>query len=513
MFPRSDHGANVASLAVGLTLGGDPPATQRISGVTGCFVTRVVYYLLAISQMAHPSHATTIIAGGDVVTMNDTRQVLLGGAVAFSDGIIVASGATGALRASYPGAKLIDATDCVVTPGMVNAHHHLTGDPLVRSCIPDLLAPGASVFEWAVPIHGEHTGDDDEMSATLATIECAQNGVTCVIEAGTVAHPDRVAKAIESVGVRGTVGTWGWDIQEGPFAGTAREVLDRQRAVVEAFPRGGLVEGWVTLVGHDLASDELLVGAADLARSLRTGMTMHLSPTSADPDNYLARTGRRPVTHLSELGVLGPNLLLAHAVWLDDEEIDLVLSSRTAIAYCPWAYLRLGQGVTRAGRHAEIVERGGRVALGCDAANASDVADILRAAALAAGIARDARLQPERFGAHQAFEMATIAGAEAIGMGDRIGSLEVGKQADIVVHEATDWGWSPRGDVGLQLVWGTDGRSVRDVFVNGNPVIRDRRCVTVDAPALRLAAREQQRSLLDRAGITIPHLWPHVDAR
>ena len=454
-----------------------------------------------------------IIAGGDVVTMNDTREVLLGGSVVVTDGLIVAVGSTRALRAEHPDATVIDATECVVTPGMINAHQHLTGDPLVRSCIPDLLAPGASIFEWAVPIHAQHTADDDELSATLCAIECAQNGVTTVVEAGTVAHPDRVAKAMQAVGIRGTVGTWGWDIEEGPFVGTATEVLHRQRAVVEAFPPGRLVEGWVTLVGHDLASDELLAGAAELARTMGTGMTMHLSPTSSDPVNYLARTGRRPVTHLHHLGVLGPNLLLAHGVWLDDEEIDLVLSTRTAIAYCPWAYLRLGQGVTRVGRHAEIVERGGRVALGCDASNAGDVADILRAAALAAGIARDARLEPQRFGAHHAFEMATIAGAEALGMADRIGSLTIGKQADIVVHQANDWGWMPRGDVGLQLVWGTDGRTVRDVFIAGQPVIRDGRCVTVDAAALRTEACERQRSLLDRAGITIPHVWPQIDAR
>jgi 5-methylthioadenosine/S-adenosylhomocysteine deaminase len=238
-----------------------------------------------------------------------------------------------------------------------------------------------------------------------------------------------------------------------------------------------------------------------------------MTPTSSDPERYLERTGRRPIAHLNDLGVLGPSLLLAHGVWLDDEEIDLILSSRTAIAYCPWAYLRLGQGVTRVGRHAEIVERGGRVALGCDASNAGDTADILRAAALAAGIARDGRLDPERFGAHQAFELATIAGAEAIGMADRIGSLEVGKQADIVIHQATDWGWMPRGDVGLQLVWGTDGRSVRDVLIAGDQVIRDGQCVTVDAPALRREAQLHQRSLLDRAGITVPHVWPHIDAR
>jgi 5-methylthioadenosine/S-adenosylhomocysteine deaminase len=453
-----------------------------------------------------------IIAGGDVVTMNGTRDVLVGGAVVVRDDVIVAVGSTGEVRAAYPEATVIDAADCVVTPGMVNAHQHLTGDPLVRSCIPDLLPSGAAIFEWAVPIHAAHTPDDDEVSATLCAVESLLNGVTTVVEAGTVANPDRVAKAMQTVGIRGTIGTWGWDIEAGPFVGTVDEVLARQRAVVESYPAGGLVEGWVTLVGHDLASDELLAGAADLARALGTNMTMHLSPTSSDPERYLERSGRRPVTHLDHLGVLGPHLLLAHGVWLDDEEIDLVLSSRTAIAYCPWAYLRLGQGVTRMGRHAEIIERGGRVALGCDAANAGDSADILRTAALAAGLARDVRLEPERFGAHQAFELTTIAGAEAIGMADRIGSLEVGKQADIVIHSAVGGSWSPRGDVAMQLVWGADGRSVRDVFVAGRHVIDGGRCTTIDTASLWSVAAERQQSLLERAGIVVPHIWPHIDA-
>ena len=160
-----------------------------------------------------------------------------------------------------------------------------------------------------------------------------------------------------------------------------------------------------------------------------------------------------------------------------------------------------------------MVERGGRVALGCDASNAGDVADILRAAALAAAIARDTRVDPTRFGAHEAFELATIAGAEAVGMADRIGSLEAGKQADIVIHRTDGWGWSPRGDVGLQLVWGTDGRSVRDVFVAGRQVIRDGVCTTVDVSALHAEAATMQQSLLDRAGIVVPHRWPQRDAR
>lgn len=454
-----------------------------------------------------------IIANGDVVTMNPTRDVLVGGSVLVDGTTIAAVGSTSALRAAHPNATVVDATGCVVTPGMINAHQHLTGDPLVRSCIPDLLPPGVSIFGWSVSLHGAHTPEDDEMTALLCAIESVQNGVTTVVEAGTVAHPDRVVAGMKAVGIRGTIGTWGWDIEVGPFVGTVDEVLDRQRAVVTKYPKGGLVEGWVTLVGHDLASDALLVGASDLAKAASTNMTMHLSPTSSDPERYLERTGRRPVVHLDHLGILGPHLLLAHGVWFDESEIELVLSSRTAIAYCPWAYLRLGQGVTRAGRHADIVERGGRVALGCDASNAGDVADILRAAAAAAGIARDTRIDPTRFGAHEAFEMATIAGAEAIGMSDRIGSLEPGKQADVVIHKASGWGWAPRGDVGLQLVWGTDGRSVRDVFVAGRPVVRDGRCVTVDAESLWQEAGAMQQSLLDRAGIVVPHRWPQIDAR
>jgi 5-methylthioadenosine/S-adenosylhomocysteine deaminase len=453
-----------------------------------------------------------ILVHGDVVTMNASRDVLLGGAVVFDDDGILAVGRTSALLAEHPDAVVHDASDCVVTPGMVNAHQHFTGDPLVRSCIPDLLPPGASIFEWSVPLHGEHTGDDDELSSTLCAVESLRNGVTTVIEAGTVAHPERVAAGMVAAGVRGTIGTWGWDIEVGPFTAPCDEVLDRQRAVVECFPAGGLVEGWVTLVGHDLASDELLAGASNLARELGTAMTMHLSPTSSDPERYLERTGRRPVVHLDALGALGPHLLLAHGVWLDDDEIDLVLSSRTAIAYCPWAYLRLGQGVTRMGRHAEIVERGGRVALGCDASNAGDVNDILRTAAVAAGIARDGRIDPERFGAHQAFELATIAGARAVGMGDRVGSLEPGKQADIVVHRAIGGGWSPRGDVGLQLVWGTDGRSVTDVWVAGTQVIAAGHSTQVDEETLYAEAAKAQQSLLARTGIEVPHVWPHIES-
>lgn len=461
---------------------------------------------------------TTIVAGGDVATMNPTRDVLAGGAVVIDGSTIAAVGSTAQLRAAYPDADVVDASGCVVTPGMIDAHQHLTGDGLMRCCIPDLLDSQSAIFQWSVPLHSNHDGDDDEISATLSAVEALTNGVTTVVEAGTVAHPERVVDGMRRAGIRGTIGTWGWDVPDVPWGGTVDEVLDRQRAVVEKFPRRvdgeePLVHGWVTLVGHDLASDELFAGAADLARALGTSMTMHLSPHQGDPRSYLERTGKRPAVHLHDLGVLGEHLLLGHGVWLDDTEIDLVLGTRTAIAYCPWAYLRLAQGVAANGRHFEMYDQGGRIALGCDAVNAGDTIDILRTAALAAGLARDRTLDGQRFGAHQAFELATIAGAAAIGMDDRIGSLEVGKQADLVIHRTDLPAWTPRGDIAQTLVWGTDGRSVRDVFVAGQQVIADGRHTRIDHTELAALAAERQAALLAKAEITLPQRWPVIDAR
>ena len=228
---------------------------------------------------------TTIVAGGDVVTMNPARDVLAGGSLVIDGDTIIAVGATTELRSQYPDADLFDASGCVVTPGMIDAHQHLTGDGLMRCCIPDLLDSQAAIFEWSVPLHSNHDGDDDEISATLSAVEALTNGITTVVEAGTVAHPERVVDGMLRTGIRGTIGTWGWDVDGVPFGGRVDEVLDRQRAVIERFPRGGMVEGWVTLVGHDLATDALFAGAAELARTAGTSMTSVASSAIATAGN------------------------------------------------------------------------------------------------------------------------------------------------------------------------------------------------------------------------------------
>ncbi len=422
--------------------------------------------------------------------MDAARTVVSGGAVAVAGTTIVAIDSFEVLRTLHPHARVIGDADSLVTPGYVNGHQHLTGDRLVHSCIPDAIDSQDAIYNWAVPVHGAHTADDDELSATLAALEALTNGITCTIEAGTVAHPLRVAAAVRRIGMRARIGQWGWDIDDAPFAAPAAEVLARQAELLDVLPNDGLVEFGVTLVGHNLMSDELVVGSSDLARSRNAGLTFHMSPHGGDATSYLERTGRRPLVHLDELGVLGPHVLVAHAVHLDDDEIRRVLQTRTAVASCPWAYLRLAQGFVTAGRHGEMYTRGARMALGCDSENAGDAVDILRAASLFVGIARDRTMDPFGLTAHDGLALATIRGAEAVGKGDLIGSLEIGKQADVVVHDTSGPQFLPRStDPALELVWATDGRSVSDVVVAGRQVVRDGRCITVDIDALRAEAR------------------------
>jgi len=454
------------------------------------------------------SEAESKIVRGTVVTMDADRRIIDNGAVLIGENQIIAVGGFAEVRAASPQATIAGSELDLVVPGYLNAHQHLTGDRLIQSSIPDDLPPGEAIFSWVLPIHAEHTPDDDELAATLTMAEALSNGITNVYEAGTVAYPDRVAAAAERVGCRLTLGTWGWDVDEGPYAGPVDEVLDRQRSMLD-LATGPLVSKWVSLVGHDLMSDELVVGAAELARSRGVGLTFHLSPTTSDAESYLARTGRRPFVHMAELGVLGPEVAIAHGVHIDEAEIGAILDTRTTIVSCPWAYLRLGQGVSSDFRHLDLWKASGRLALGCDSENAGDMVDGLRSAALFAGLAKDSSVDPTVFGAHEALELLTIRGAEALGIDDRLGSIEVGKQADLVVHDRSRIEWIPASpDPVLQLVWGSDGRSVRDVYVAGELVVDDGQVVGVDVSELATEAGDAGRSLRDRAYIEASSRWP-----
>ena len=431
------------------------------------------------------------------------------GAVLVDGDRIVAVGPAAELAARAPDAERLGGPGHLVLPGLINAHQHLTGDRLVRSTIPDDIDARDAIFQWAVPIHAAHTGDDDELSATLALVEAVGNGITFTVEAGTVAHPDRVLAAFDAVGVGGTLGSWGWDVDDAPFAGSVDEVLDRQRPRARRHgadhPR---VDGWVTLVGHDLMSDELVDrGQRAGPRRAAPASRSTSPPATPTPTSYLARTGRRPLVHLDALGVLGPHVLLAHAVHLDDAEVDVVLRRDVAIAYCPWAYLRLGQGVARAGRHAEIVAAGGRVALGCDSENAGDHVDVLRAATLAAGLALDAGRRRSAPTPRWSWPRSPAPRRSGMGARDRLARGRQAGRRRGGRHDRAELG-DPLARPGAAARVGERRPRRPPRRGVGTVVVRDRQCTTVDLPALAAEAQIRQRRLLAEAGLDPQPKWP-----
>jgi 5-methylthioadenosine/S-adenosylhomocysteine deaminase len=445
--------------------------------------------------------ADLLIHGGVVIPMDADRSSISDGAVVVRDGRILAVTSLIDATARFEAAELIGGSETVVIPGLINAHQHLTGDRLIRSTIPDDMPPGSPITDWAIPSHLGHTADDDELSATLSLVEAVTNGITFTVEAGTVGHPERVLAAFDRVGVGGTLGSWGWDVGDGPWAAPLDDVVARQADVLSLTRDHPTVHGWITLVGHDLMTDALVVAASELARAAHAGLTFHLSPSTSDVSAYRRRTGQRPVRHLATLGALGSHVLIAHAVHIDDAEVDTLLDHDVAVASCPWAYLRLGQGVTGSFKHPRLLRHGGRVAIGCDSENAGDAIDVLLAIRLFAGLTKDTTRDPTRFSARAALALATIDGARALGLEHDIGSLEPGKRADVVVIDTSGPAWTPHADDPVTaLVWASDGRAVREVVASGRVVVRDGRCVTVDHRQLAAASHEAHQRLVSRCG-------------
>jgi 5-methylthioadenosine/S-adenosylhomocysteine deaminase len=214
------------------------------------------------------------------------------------------------------------------------------------------------------------------------------------------------------------------------------------------------------------------------------------------------------MVHLAELGVLDAQPVMTHCVQVDDHEVALIAEHGAHVAHCPTTALKVSYGVTQVGKMPEMVQQGINVTIGTDGNNASNYSDLMRATYLVAGLFKDARTDPQMFPAEKAYEMATLGGAKAMRLDDRIGSLEVGKQADVVLHDTDRPEWRPLLNVANQLVWSADGRGVHTVLVDGKVVVDGGRCVTVDEDKLWADAQLMGEAITARSGLPDKAKWP-----
>lgn len=440
-------------------------------------------------------HADVLIAGGTVVTLDGERRVIADGAVAIGDGAILDVGPAAELTPRWDADRSLDARGLLVTPGLVNAHVHLTGPSLFPGIEPD-DSPLAEHFpRWVLPAHAHSEPEDERAAARLVAVQMLRQGTTAFLEAGACRHVEAVLDGLEPLGVRGAIGAWASDLWPVPGEGAtplpAAAMAERIARLLELTPADARLRVVPNVCGHDACSDDLYVAAAALAREGGLPWTFHMSAMDFDRAWFHERAGEDPLVHLDRLGVLDERAVVGHGIYLTDAEVAVLAQRGTTVAFCPGTALRVCTGVTRAGRHPDLEH----VALGTDTQNACNHLDLLRTAGLACGLYGELRGQRADLTAERALEWLTLGGARALGLEGTIGAIAPGMRADLALFDPGQ----PVLNVANALVHGSP--RARHVFVDGRHLLVDGRVPgeeAIEADAARAAERVAARAGIPR---------------
>lgn len=465
----------------------------------------------------------TLIRDLEFVLTADAGDTVLRGASLVVDGERIADvGPAARIAERHPAAsfdQVVEGARRGLTPGFVDAHVHL-GETLSRAAFPDRITTYDWVFGWCKPFYASTTGRDEVVGSLMSMTEMLRSGTTCFLDMGAHNGVAGVVQAIDTAGMRGITGRHAADVRPSSglerwteemiahhyFPGT-KEALRALELTVKKFngAAGGRVRAWVNIEGKEPASSlELHIGARALAEKLGVGTTYHLATSDEEARTSQAKHGMSPVKRIAVNGGLGPNLVIAHAVAVTGEDIELMAKAGTGVAFCPACSLKLGKGATRIGKYPEMLEVGVKLGLGTDGVSAGGNLSMMRQTYLMAGLFKDARIDSTMLGAARALRLATIEGARLLGWDDEIGSIEPGKRADFVLFDLEHFEWVPYGDPVQALVYSASPASIAQTWVNGRALFRDGRITTIDEKSLRLEARERAAAIVKRAGLAAP---------
>jgi cytosine/adenosine deaminase-related metal-dependent hydrolase len=380
--------------------------------------------------------------------------------------------------------RVIDAGGAAVLPGFIQAHVHVVQSLLRHQ------ADGLELLDWlrdrTWPYETALDGDGVAAAAELGIAELLSGGTTSVLDFGTTHDHDRVFKAARSLGIRFVSGKTHMDLgEETPAA--LLENTERSLAEAEELGRrwhgacGGRLRYAVAPRFALSCSPELLRGCAELARANGWLLQTHASENRDEIEAVRRLSGLDNISYLDNHGLTGRDVVLAHGVHLDDGEIALLAATGTTICHCPGANLKLASGIADV---PGLIRGGVHIALGADGPPCNNRLSIFHEMTLAATI-HGLRHGPTAVDAWQVLGMATTGGAAALHLSDEIGTLEVGKAADIAIIDLEEWSALPGGDPASRIVFGCTAASVRHVLVDGTPVVIDHDLVTTDAQSLR----------------------------
>ena len=445
------------------------------------------------------SETITLVRAGHVLTMGPLGDIA-GGAVAMMGERITDVGPYDELIRKYPGAAVVGDEYGIVIPGLVNAHTHMS-----EALIPG-MAENLSIWVWGarllLPVMPFLTREMARVGTLFRGAELIRSGVTtfndmfCHCNVSEYASLG-VVDGLEELGLRGIVSFGAEDIAWGatPALPVAR-IVEEHRALAEhcaASRRVCFRVGIGTILGQ---SDALLEASSELARSMGKGIHTHLAEVREEKTAAQLRWGKSTVEFSNEIGILTAKCVAGHGVWLSAAEMELIAAAKATIIYNPTANMILGSGVCPLGT---LVERGISLAIGTDGMASNDSQNMIEVIKLGALLQKVHLQNPEAADARQMLRMGTIGGAQALGLDDMIGSLEVGKRADIVRFDGDSFGAAIVHDPYQQIVYGAGPESIADVWVDGQRLLANGGFVSFDPRSIVPKVRELAGSLA-RAG-------------
>ncbi len=435
-----------------------------------------------------------LIRNGLVITMND-RFDMVDGDVSIREGRIAAIGP----NLPGPHTRTIDARGGFILPGLIQTHIHLC-QTLFRG-----YADDRPLMDWlrqrVWPMEAAHTPATLRTAARLATTELLMTGTTAVLTMETVHETDAVVEEVEASGIRATIGKCMMDSsREAPrrLQEPTQQSIDESLALRKRWH--GAADGRIQIAFAPRfavsCSRELLETVADLSVSQHALVHTHASESREEIAIVRQLSGGlNNLAYLADVHLASPRLCVAHCVWADDAEQALLAEHDVKVMHCPGSNLKLGSGL------APIVEmrrKGITVSLGADGAACNNRLDMFEEMRLAA-VLQAVRHQPGALPARDVLWMATRAGARTLGIEDAVGSLEVGKRADVIVVEREGIHQTPGPDPYSTLVYATRGTDVAVTVVDGEVLVEDGRPLRVEPREVAAAAREAARELAHRA--------------
>lgn len=433
--------------------------------------------------MASAQQVDLLLSHGLVVTMDANHQLLEDGAIAIKGDSIIAVGPAARLASTYQPRRVIDVHGAILLPGLINAHTHMAMS-FFRG-----LAEDRALQDWLqkyiFPAEARNvTPDFVTWGTRLSILEMLRGGTTTV--ADMYYFEDEVAQALKEAGMRGVLGETiiGFPAPDNKTSAAAFAYTEN---FLTHWKNDPLITPAVAPHSIYTCSEQLLKDSAALARAYHAPILMHLAEAPYEMEVSRHEHGASPVQYLARIGVLGPDLLGAHCVWVDHADIETLAHYSVGCSYNPSSNMKSAAGLMPA---PEMLAAGVAVGIGTDGPASNNDQDMFREIDLAAKLQKFGRMDPTALPAEQTVAMATILGARALHMDKQIGSLEPGKRADIIVVETTAAHATPMYNVYAQLVYSLKASDVTTTIINGKLVMENRKMLTLDEPAIFAHALE-----------------------